>query len=69
MKVKELIKALEVFDPGLPVCISDWSEQYLSPSEAESDKCFVVDDGTYISKKTERSIIGTFVQIGGNLGG
>ena len=33
MTVRELIARLQQFDPGLPVCLADWQEQYSSPAE------------------------------------
>ena len=37
MKVKDLIKKLQEFDPELPVCVDDWSESYAHPNEGEAE--------------------------------
>lgn len=62
MTVGDLIKRLEQFDPKLPVCLADWSEEYLCPSTAAAEEVSLQEGKQYAAR--DDLIIGTFVCIG-----
>lgn len=62
MKLKDFIRKLQSFDPELPVCITDWSEEYRRPSEVEAECIDVVTD--YYDNNRDARTHGTFLQIG-----
>lgn len=65
MTVADLIAKLQQLPPHLPVCVADWSEQYVAPNEAEAEVVAVV-DGHYRAKTGDGSTshVGQFVCIG-----
>ena len=62
MKLKEYKTILDNFDDDITVCIADWGEQYMPPSEIEATKIDVT-EGDYISESGKR-IHGKFLRIG-----
>lgn len=70
MKVKDLIKKLQMFDPELPVCLYDWQEEYVAPSEGPAEVVNLIEDSKYwptnLSPLEHHQYkIGTYVCIGG----
>lgn len=67
MKVKDLIAKLGAFDPELPVCLADWTEQCVDPSE-DAAETVALRSGTYIKGETFQGpvkfIVGQFVCLG-----
>ncbi len=70
MKVKDLIVKLLEFDPELPVCVMDWQEEYLFPSEGEAEFVCCLEDSMYYpgtnASLGNPAIKGSFVCIGGS---
>ena len=62
MKVKDLIRKLQQFDPELLVCISDWQEEYFHPSATDADKLKVVNGKYWVEDEGNKT--GKFLQIG-----
>jgi hypothetical protein len=69
MTVKELRALLAEFPPNMPVCVSDWNEEYLPPNEHMAECVTICRDTVYLpSKKADDGsgpyLRGDFVQIG-----
>ena len=67
MKVRDLIQKLQQFDPELPVCVADWSEQWNRPDEEVATGVELV-EGAYSPdppmKECPYHAVGKFVCIG-----
>lgn len=67
MKLKDFLKQFDGMDPELPVCVSDWQEGYLHPSETQAEIVEVVQEAAYTAKGQEHNratTTGRFIQIG-----
>ncbi|MGZ4968041.1 MAG: hypothetical protein ACXV8O_01380 [Methylobacter sp.] len=65
MKVKNLIEKLKQFDPELTVCLGDWSESYLHPSEKQVHNINIIHDGLYVTDEDfKNTTVGNYLQIG-----
>lgn len=62
MKLRDFVERLQSLDPELPVCIADWSGNFLSPSEKEAEYTRITTD--YYNDDEGSWIYGTFLQIG-----
>lgn len=65
MTLSKLIKKLQKLEPeygDLPVCITDWIENYAVPSSIAEDEIFF-HEGQYCNKKGNR-VTGKFIGIG-----
>ncbi len=64
MKVKDLIKKLQEFDPELIVCLADWQEEYSDPSEEAAEEVSLVEGDVYWPTIGDEKDAKTFVCIG-----
>lgn len=82
MKVKDLIELLKTYDQELTVCLADWQEDYLSPSESVVEQIAVVTgdyypvpvfrnppDDEFQGIGPEFKVRGTFLKIGDSKNG
>jgi len=65
MTVLEMTERLKELPPDMTVCLADWNEGYLAPSEPQAE-IVKVQQGQYMVKKNGKLQIlsGEFVQIG-----
>ena len=62
MKLNELIKKLQEYDPELTVCLGDWQERYAFASESAAEQIDTVEDD-YRDINDEKKF-GVILQIG-----
>jgi hypothetical protein len=68
MTVADMIIKLKTLPQDLPVCVADWNEEYLAPSEKQAEEIEVKRNQQYHSRDLDttedRYVKGDFVQIG-----
>ncbi len=64
MTVQQLMDKLKELPPGLPVCLDDWTEQWIQPSEEAAERIKLVVCGRYRKAGTKGYASGDFVCIG-----
>ena len=65
MTVQKMIEVLMTLPLDLPVCLSDWSEQWTDDNESAAERIALIQQSEYWPSEGKDQIVGDYVLIGG----